>query len=70
MISDNIRGVADAAQNTSTNVGEAQTATEHLSQMANHLRDLVGQFKVGTETSHHRAEAHSLKSAGHAAGRN
>jgi methyl-accepting chemotaxis protein len=66
-ISDNIKGVADAAQNTSTNVGEAQTATEHLSKMANQLRDLVGQFRVGGEN----AQAHGSipKAARHAAGR-
>jgi len=28
-IASNIQGVVEAAQNTSTNVGEAQTATEH-----------------------------------------
>jgi len=39
--------VAEAAQNTSTNVGEAQTATEHLARMANQLRDQVGRFRVG-----------------------
>ncbi len=50
-ISSNIKGVADAAQNTSTNVGEAQTATEHLSKMANELRDLVGRFKVDERRS-------------------
>jgi methyl-accepting chemotaxis protein len=70
MISDNIRGVADAAQNTSTNVGEAQTATDHLSQMATRLRDLVGQFKVAAENSHHQTELNSMKAAGYAAGRN
>jgi methyl-accepting chemotaxis protein len=50
-ISDNIQGVAQAAQNTSTNVGEAQTATEHLAKMANQLRDLVSRFKVESEIS-------------------
>ena len=49
-ISSNIKGVAEAAQNTSTNVGEAQTATEHLARMANQLRDLVGRFQVGVES--------------------
>ena len=48
-ISSNIRGVAEAAQNTSTNVGEAQVATEHLAKMANQLRDQVSRFKVGGE---------------------
>jgi methyl-accepting chemotaxis protein len=46
-ISSNIVGVATAAQSTSTNVEEAQTATEHMARMANELRDLVGRFKVG-----------------------
>jgi methyl-accepting chemotaxis protein len=46
-ISSNIQGVAEGAQNTFRNVGEAQTATEHLARMANQLRDLVGRFKVG-----------------------
>jgi methyl-accepting chemotaxis protein len=66
-ISENIKGVADAAQNTSTNVGEAQTATEHLSRMANQLRDLVGQFKVG-ESSTKQDEPPAMKAARHAAG--
>lgn len=56
-ISDNIQGVADAAQNTSTNVGEAQTPTEHLTKMANQLRFLVGRFKVGAESSTQQDEA-------------
>jgi methyl-accepting chemotaxis protein len=51
-IASNIHGVADAAQSTSTSVGEAQTATEHLAKMANQLRDLVGQFKVGAGSRH------------------
>jgi methyl-accepting chemotaxis protein len=67
-ISDNIKGVADAAQNTSTNVGEAQTATEHLSKIANQLRDLVGQFKIGGDSgTQHRGSA-APKAARHAAG--
>jgi methyl-accepting chemotaxis protein len=49
-ISSNIAGVANAAQSTSTNVGEAQTATEHMARMAKELRDLVGRFKVGAIT--------------------
>jgi two-component system chemotaxis sensor kinase CheA len=65
-ISDNIRGVADAAQNTSTNVGEAQVATEHLSRMATQLRDLVGRFKVGELNN----QQHEMPRAmGQAAGR-
>jgi methyl-accepting chemotaxis protein len=65
-ISSNIQGVAEAAQNTSTNVGESQTATEHLAKMANQLRDLVGQFKVGTGNSTHATPL--AKAARHAAG--
>jgi len=45
-INNNINGVAEAAQNTSNNVGQAQTATEQLAHMASQLRELVGQFKV------------------------
>ena len=71
-ISSNIQGVAEAAQNTSTNVGEAQTATEHLAKMANQLRDLVGRFKVGAESAKPAGEepgANTLmKAARHAAG--
>jgi methyl-accepting chemotaxis protein len=67
-ISDNIKGVAQAAQNTSTNVGEAQTATEHLTKMANQLRDLVGQFKVNAGNSTQPHIASLPKAARHAAG--
>jgi methyl-accepting chemotaxis protein len=45
-ISSNIVGVAEAAQDTSTNIGQAQIATEHLARMSNQLRELVGGFKV------------------------
>jgi methyl-accepting chemotaxis protein len=65
-ISSNIQGVADAAQNTSTNVGEAQTETEALARVANQLRDLVGQFKVSESARH---EVSLVRAAGHAAGR-
>ena len=67
-ISDNIRGVAEAAQSTSTSVGEAQTATEHLAKMANQLRDLVGQFKVGRESGR-RADEMPLQAKRAAGGR-
>ena len=50
-IASNIQGVAQAAQDTSTNVGQAQKATEHLASMANELRELVGRFKVGESDS-------------------
>ena len=55
MISTTIQGVAQAAQDTSTNVGQAQTATEHLAKMANQLRDLVGHFKIGADSHQPRA---------------
>jgi hypothetical protein len=61
--------VAEAAQNTSTNVGEAQTATEQLSKMANQLRELVGGFKVDAASSTQQHEGRLLKAAGHAAGK-
>ncbi len=48
-ISNNIAGVAEAAQSTSNSVAEAQKATEHLAEMAQQLRQLVGQFKVNAE---------------------
>jgi methyl-accepting chemotaxis protein len=67
-ISSNIQGVAEAAQNTSTNVGEAQTATEHLARMANQLRDQVGRFKVGAESAKRPGENPLMKAAKHAAG--
>ncbi len=65
-ISDNIKGVADAAQNTSTNVGEAQTATEHLARMANQLREQVERFKVDAGVRMKREEGSSTKVARHA----
>ncbi len=66
-ISDNIKGVAEAAQNTSTNVGEAQTATEHLARMANQLREQVGRFKVDAGGAKHQDEDPLMKAARHAA---
>ncbi len=68
-ISDNIKGVAAAAQNTSTTVGEAHTATEHLARMANQLRDLVGRFKVDTGSAKKQDEGRLPKAASHAAGK-
>ncbi len=66
-ISENIKGVAEAAQSTST-MWASRTATEHLSKMANQLRDLVGQFKVGPEGAQHHDGPRSVKAAGHSAG--
>jgi len=68
-ISENIQGVAEAAQSTSTSVGEAQTATEHLARVANQLRDLVGRFKVEAAGAGRGYEAPAVKAAAHAAGR-
>jgi len=56
-IASNISGVAQAAQDTSTNVGDAQKATEHLSGMASELRELVGQFKIGSGGNESHASA-------------
>jgi methyl-accepting chemotaxis protein len=60
-ISNNIAGVAEAAQSTSNSVAEAQKATEHLAQMSEQLRQLVGQFKVSHDSSKgHAASARPL----------
>lgn len=67
-ISSNIQGVADAAQNTSTNVGEAQTETEALARVANQLREWVGQFKVGSADSQQRDPGQPMKASWRAAG--
>lgn len=72
-ISSSIQGVAEAAQDTSSNVGESQIASEHLARMASQLRELVGRFKVGAESSQPTYEEteiqESERAAGHAAGR-
>ena len=65
-ISTNIAGVARAARDTSSNVSEAQTATEHLAQMANQLRDQVSRFKV-THGLQRQNETQFSKSARHVA---
>jgi methyl-accepting chemotaxis protein len=67
-ISDNIQGVAEAAQSTSTSVGEAQTAIEHLARVANELRDLVGRFKLDGASATSSRPVPALKATGHAAG--
>ena len=48
-ISNNISGVAEVAQSTSSSVGESHQATQHLAEMAQQLRQLVGQFKVSND---------------------
>jgi methyl-accepting chemotaxis protein len=67
-ISSNILGVAEVAQNTSTNVREAQSASEYLAKMATELRDLVSRFKIGADRPKKQGRDTSLKAAGHAAG--
>ncbi len=46
-INSNIKGVAEMSENTATNVGEAQTAAEHVARLATELRDSMSHFKVG-----------------------
>jgi len=48
-ISQNIVGVAEAAQGTSSRAHESLKAAKHLAQMSTQLRQLVEQFKVNTE---------------------
>jgi methyl-accepting chemotaxis protein len=67
-ISENIKGVVDAAQSTSTSVGDAQTATEHLARVLNRLRDLVGGFKVDAVGAKQESHAPEGKTAARAAG--
>jgi methyl-accepting chemotaxis protein len=67
-ISSNILGVADVAQNTSTNVREAQTASEYLAKMATQLRDLVSRFKIAAERSKEEGGDTLLKAASAASG--
>jgi methyl-accepting chemotaxis protein len=62
-IASNITGVAQAAQDTSNNVGEAQAASQHLSAMANELRELVGRFKVDGERTQAKSAAASAPPA-------
>jgi methyl-accepting chemotaxis protein len=67
-ISSNILGVAEVAQNTSTNVREAQSASEYPAKMATQLRDLVTRFQVGAGDPTVQAEDIVMKAARHAAG--
>jgi methyl-accepting chemotaxis protein len=67
-ISNNIAGVAEAAQSTSSSVAEAQKATEHLAQMSEQLRQLVGQFKVSHDSSKGQAMPSRPLARGAAAG--
>ena len=50
-ISENIRGMAQAAQSTSTSAVESQKAAQELAQMSTQLRGLVEQFKLSDEHS-------------------
>jgi hypothetical protein len=45
-ITQNIAGVAEAAQGTSTGAQESQKAANHLAEMAAQLHRLVEQFKI------------------------
>jgi methyl-accepting chemotaxis protein len=45
-ISDNVSGVAQAAQTTAAAVTESQAATEDLARMSADLQNLVGQFRI------------------------
>ena len=48
-ISQNIMGVAQAAQGTSSNAHESMKAAQSLAQMSTQLRGLVDQFKVTSD---------------------
>jgi len=48
-ISNNISGVAQAANGTSASVQESTKATEQLAQMSVQLRSLVEQFQLGEQ---------------------
>ena len=48
-ITNNIAGVAEAARGTSASVEQSQKAANELAEMAEQLRTLVGQFKLGRE---------------------
>ncbi len=58
-ISSNITGVAEAAQSTSTNVGETHVAAEHLARMAAQLRDLMSRFTIGDSLERRGPESHA-----------
>jgi methyl-accepting chemotaxis protein len=45
-IADNIRGVADAAQETSEGIDRARTAASDLAAMSQHITSLVGSYKL------------------------
>jgi methyl-accepting chemotaxis protein len=51
-ISENIRGMAQAAQSTSTSAVESQKAAQELAQMSTQLRGLVEQFKIQGDEAH------------------
>jgi methyl-accepting chemotaxis protein len=48
-ITQNIAGVADAAQGTSAGAQESQKAANHLAEMAAQLHQLVEQFKISQQ---------------------
>ncbi len=59
-ITHNIEGVAQAAQGTSNSAQESQKAANELAQMAEQLRGLVGQFKIGTAAARTSSVAPTL----------
>jgi methyl-accepting chemotaxis protein len=56
-ITQNIGGVAEAAQGTSTSAQESQKAANDLAGMAEELRRLVGQFKVASDAREGQARS-------------
>ena len=53
-ITQNIAGVAEATQGTSSSAQESQKAVNELAEMAARLRSLVDQFKVNQDASESR----------------
>mgnify|MGYP000529206809 CR=1 FL=1 len=60
-IAQNITGVTQAAQSTSTGATQTQAASSELSKMASALQELVSRFKFEANESDHRQ---AKKSAG------
>ena len=44
-IAGNISGVAEAAESTTKGAGDSYGAAKELSRMANHLHEMLGQYK-------------------------
>ena len=66
-ITRNIDGLAEAARGTSASAQDSQNAARQLTEMANHLRDLVVRFKVDAESPQPRSGPNP-RAAAHAAG--